>query len=385
MPVAKCAVVRSRETTTNWPSRDPSLKVASFIVPQLSVLPPGPSSSLSRRWRFFALAGVAVLAVHWLLLLSLAPAWVDPQEPAAAAPTLNVRSVTLPALPAAVQAPQAPAIAAPKAAPKAARPPPPKPAASAVPALPPPPEPATGLAQPAPATPTPAAVTASEPPAAPAIDVPVYATRLPPAGTWRYQLTRGIASGDALLSWSPTEQQRYELKLEGSIAGISVLDWVSSGAIDGAGIAPDRFVIRRRGRDSQAANFQRDAAKITFSGPTHELPLIAGVQDRLTWMLQLPGVIEAAPQRFGAGASVVLMVIGARGGADVWTFNVIGTERVGEIAALKLVREARKPRDVRVDVWLDPARGHIPVRALLTQAEGGPALELQLHAGSTGP
>jgi Protein of unknown function (DUF3108) len=212
----------------------------------------------------------------------------------------------------------------------------------------------------------------------------VYATRLPPAGTWRYQLTRGIASGDAQLSWQPNEQQHYEMRLEGSVAGITVLDWVSTGAIDSAGIAPDRFVIRRRGKDNQAANFQRDAGKITFSGPTHELPLIAGVQDRLSWMLQLAAVIEAAPQRFAAGSAVVLMVVGARGGADVWTFKVIGADRVGEVAALKLMREAKKPHDVQVDIWLDPARGHIPLRALLAQPEGGSPLELNLQVGSTG-
>ncbi len=335
------------------------------------------------------LAGVAVLAVHWLLLLSFGPSWVDPEETVAAAPVLNVRSVTLPAptLPAVVQTLPAPAVAAPKAPPKMARQPLPKPAAS-VPKPAPPPEPVivAAVAEPAPSAPAPEpAIAASEPPAAPAIDVPVYATRLPPPGTWRYQLTRGIASGDAVLAWRPDEQQRYELKLEGFIAGITVLDWVSTGAIDTAGIAPERFVIRRRGKDSQAANFQRDAGKITFSGPTHELPLVAGVQDRLSWMLQLPAVIEAAPQRFGAGSSVVLMVIGARGGADVWTFNVVGADRVGDVPALKLVREARKPRDVQVDVWLDPARGHMPIRALLTQPEGGAPLELQLQPGSTGP
>ncbi len=353
-------------------------------MPQLSVLP----SNLSRRWLFFVLAGVAVLALHWLLLLSLGPAWVDPEEPAAAAPVLNVRSVTMPAptLPAVVETVPAPPVVAPKAPHKVARmPPPPKPAASAVPAPLPEPVIAAAVAEPAPSAPAAEPVAASEPPAAPAIDVPVYATRLPPPGTWRYQLARGIASGDAVLSWQPNEQQRYEIKLEGFIAGITVLDWVSTGALDNAGIAPDRFVIRRRGKDSQAANFQRDAGKITFSGPTHELPLIAGVQDRLSWMVQLPAVIEAAPQRFGAGASVVLMVIGARGGADVWTFNVIGAERVGDTAALKLVREARKPRDVQVEIWLDPARGHIPLRAVLSQPDGGAPLELQLQAGSTGP
>ncbi len=335
------------------------------------------------------LAGAAVLALHWLLLVMLAPSWIDPEEPAAAAPALNVRSVTLPALvlPAAAEVAPAPREAPAQPARKVVRAPTlPKPAASAVAAPAPPPEPVATMAaaEAAPPPEAPASAAASEPPAAPAIDVPVYATRLPPPGTWRYQLTRGIASGDALLSWAPNEQQRYEMKLEGFVAGISVLDWASTGAIDNAGIAPDRFVIRRRSRDSQAANFQRDAGKITFSGPTHELPLIAGVQDRLSWMLQLPAVIEAAPQRFGAGTSVVLMVVGARGGADVWTFKVIGAEAVGDVPALKLVRQARKPRDVQAEVWLDPARGHIPLRAVLSQPDGGAAFELQLQAGSTG-
>ncbi len=342
-----------------------------------------PGASASRRWPFFVFAGLVVLALHWALLLWLAPSWIDPEEPSAASPTLSVRSVTLPAAPAPTPPPAG--VAQPAPVPKVLRAPSVRqPAASAPPAETPPPAVEVAEATPEPMAAAPVVAPLNATPAS-AIDVPVYATRLPPAGTWRYQLTRGIASGEAQLSWWPTEQQRYEMKLEGSVAGMSVLDWVSAGAIDNAGIAPERFVIRRRGKDSQAANFQRDAGKISFSGPIHELPLIAGVQDRLSWMLQLPGVIEAAPQDFGAGQRVVLMVIGARGGADVWTFNVIGAERVGEITALKLVREARKPRDLQVEVWLDPARAHIPVRALLTQPEGGSPLELQLQTASTGP
>ncbi|MDP1691186.1 MAG: DUF3108 domain-containing protein, partial [Burkholderiaceae bacterium] len=212
--------------------------------------------------------------------------------------------------------------------------------------------------------------------AAPAIELPVYATRLPRGGSWRYRLQRGSASGEAQLSWMPGADGRYEMRLEGRIAGVSVLDWVSHGAIDGAGIAPERFVIRRRGRDNQAANFQREAGKITFSGPTHELPLLPGAQDRLSWMIQLPAIVAAAPERFVSGATAVLFVAGARGHADVWTFVVQGAEVLGDTPALKLIREPRKLYDTRAEVWLDPAEHYLPLRALQTPSGGGPALEL---------
>lgn len=354
----------------------------------LSFVRPGP-----RRWRFLALATLGVLALHGLLLWALGPGWIDPEEPPAAATPLRVRSVTLPAPATLATAPPAPVeasvpVKAPSARPAARL------AASA---------PQQTVARPAPQAPIgtqPAVIVESAPapqqlpPAEPVVanerttELPVYATRLPQAGAWRYQLQRGLAIGDAVLSWQPTNEGRYEMKLEGRVAGITMLDWVSRGTLDSAGIAPDRFVIRRRGRDSQAANFQRDAGKVTFSGPTHELPLLAGVQDRLSWLVQLPAVIDAAPERFGAGSRVVVMVVGARGGAEVWSFAVMGSERVGPTPALKLVREARRPRDTQVEIWLDPARGHLPLRALMTQVDAGAPLELTLDVegkASTGP
>ncbi|MES2960292.1 MAG: hypothetical protein V4792_19040 [Pseudomonadota bacterium] len=117
------------------------------------------------------------------------------------------------------------------------------------------------------------------------------------------------------------------VRLEGRVADGALLDWASQGQIDAAGVAPERFAVRQRGRDRQAANFQRDAGKTSFSGPTHELPLLSGAQDGLSWPLQLPAIVAAAPQRFGLGATVHLFVAGARGDADVWTFVVEGTEK----------------------------------------------------------
>jgi hypothetical protein len=49
---------------------------------------------------------------------------------------------------------------------------------------------------------------------------------------------------------------------------------------------------------------------------------------------------------------------------------------------LHLVREPRRPYDTRVEVWLDAARHHLPVRVRLTPVPGGEPLEMRLDAAS---
>jgi hypothetical protein len=219
---------------------------------------------------------------------------------------------------------------------------------------------------------------------APAVEVPVYPTRLPPAFTTRYTLHRGLLSGRGSLTWAPSaDGTHYESRLEGSVGGFNVLDWASAGVIDRAGVAPERFLVRRRGRDAQAANFQRQAGKITYSGPSVQYDLPVGAQDRLSWMVQIGGVLNAAPQRYGVGSHLSFFVSGARGDADLWEFTVLGLENVPagdgrELMALKLLREPRKPYDTRVEIWLDPQHDHRPVRARLVTAGNGDALELRL-------
>lgn len=216
------------------------------------------------------------------------------------------------------------------------------------------------------------------------VEVPVYATRLAAAFSARYRLQRGMLSGTGTLRWSPSaDGRRYEARLDGSVAGFNVLDWTSTGAIDRAGVAPERFLVRRRGRDAQAANFQRGVGKITYSGPSVQYDLPTGAQDRLSWMLQIGGVLNAAPKRFGVGSRLSFFVSGARGDADLWQFQVTGLESVNagagrDTLALKLVREPRKAYDTHVEVWLDPAREHRPVLARLSTAGNDDALELRL-------
>lgn len=208
---------------------------------------------------------------------------------------------------------------------------------------------------------------------------PLYATQLPPAVQLRYLLRRGPAQGEATLDWQP-EAGRYTLQFEASLRGLWLMQQRSSGQIDANGLAPERFTDRRRGRGQPSATFDREAGRIRFSGPPVDYPAWPGAQDRLAWVVQLAGIYRAAQ---AAGHEplprVTLFVTGARGGAGLWTFELQGREAIqgplGTVDTLYLRREPERLEDLRVEAWLDPARGHWPVRLRLTPLRGGPPLE----------
>ena len=330
-----------------------------------SLHPPAAARALPLTWvraprRAAAALGLAaaVLMLHALLLGGL-PSPPGPSRPGAPPRALQVRQLA---------AQVGKTAAAPTAAPPAAR------TAAAAPT-----QPRTAAARkPAAATPSStdnddAANPAAAAPPSDGTVLPVYATRLPPASTLQYTVQRpgpGRPGIQAELRWRPTGDT-YTLTL-----GFAVTGWASVGALDLHGIAPERHVETRRGRELRATNFQRDSARITFSGPQTEYPLLPGAQDRLSWMLQLAGVLAADPALGEAGREVALFVAGVRGDAAVWTFTASGPESLelpsGTLASVvHLHREPQRPYDTRVDIWLDPARHHLPVRLRMqTRADG---------------
>jgi hypothetical protein len=199
--------------------------------------------------------------------------------------------------------------------------------------------------------------------------VPVYATRLPPSTTLRYALRRSGVPGQAELQWV-NDGTQYRLSLRNEARGALNLGSASAGAIDAHGLAPERHTDSRRGREVRAVNFQRDTARVSFSASKAEVPLVAGAQDRLSWMLQLAGIAEANPALRAMGSQIAVFVVGTRGDAEVWLYTVVDTETLelpaGSVpGALHLRREPRRLYDTTVDIWLDPARQHLPVRAEL--------------------
>ncbi|MEI8267162.1 MAG: DUF3108 domain-containing protein [Betaproteobacteria bacterium] len=209
---------------------------------------------------------------------------------------------------------------------------------------------------------------------------PVYSTRVPPPFRMSYALRRGALSGQAELTLLRAGTG-YELELKGTALGLEVLGLRSQGGLGPHGLMPERFVDRRRGKDRLAANFDHGAGRITYSGSAASQPLRLGAQDRLSWMVQLAAVLEAAPARHGAGSRIALSVSGARADVDTWTFIVQDRQRLNlpggaVVDALRLMREPRRPYDTQVEVWMDPAQHHLPVRARLTVLPGGETLEL---------
>ncbi|MBK7263196.1 MAG: DUF3108 domain-containing protein [Rubrivivax sp.] len=352
-----------------------------------------------QRWRLLAGLASTVLLMHLLLLAGLRSGQAAQARPAAAA--VSVRQIVqlptprpLPAPPSAVDqaaVPRPPRPPAPAPAPAQPQPQPqsqPPPADTVAPAQTPaiesdpapPVEPAepTQLAAAGPASTSRTAAdegAADEKP-------PTYATRLPPAALLQYELRRGLITGQGQLDWRPGPGS-YEMQLEGGAFGLQVLSWASRGGIDAAGLAPQRYVDQRRGRAARAANFRRDLGVISFSGGGADHALWPGAQDRLSWMVQLAAIVEANPKLRQPGRQVSMLVAGARGDVDVWTFGITGHEAVNVVGGrientLAVRREPRKPFDTQVEAWFDPARHHLPVRLKLSTANGSDAMEFIL-------
>lgn len=304
----------------------------------------------------------------WLLALGLstvAHAWLlqqsgEAESPRPPAPQANPGRATVRVLstaPVSATAPEAMRTPAPKLPPARSR--------SAAPVATP------NHTQPVPAA-SPAAqaeATTPEPAPATAAPSPPHTARLAAAGEWHYILLQNGAYGRARLNWQPSGRD-YSLMLERELEGRPLPAWKSQGQIDEQGLSPERYVQQRRGRDMVATNFRRDEGLISYSTSADLVPLPAGVQDRLSWWIQLAALIEARPEHYPPGSELRLPVAAFRGEAREWVFQVLDQQTLelpgASVArALHLRRLALGPYSGEIEVWLDPARGHIPVQLIM--------------------
>ena len=215
----------------------------------------------------------------------------------------------------------------------------------------------------------------------------VYRTQLPAPATLHYQVRSGFFRGTGEIRWRRTGAV-YSVTLDARVAGLTLLRMASDGEVDAAGLAPRRFLDQRARRAAQAANFQRDAGRITFSGASAEWPLLAGSQDQLSWMIQLAGIASADPGLLVEGGRITMVVVGARGDARVWTLRYAGRENVetgaGTVAAVKLVRDG-VAYDRGYEIWLDPAQSFLPAHVTRRDSAGNSEFDLLLDRVEPAP
>lgn len=176
-----------------------------------------------------------------------------------------------------------------------------------------------------------------------------------------------------MLSWQPGANS-YQARLEVKALLFGQRSQTSVGTLDLAnGLQPTRYGDKSRSERATHFDRTRTPPALRFSANTPDAPLQPHTQDRLSVLLQLAAMFAGEPSRFGPGDTVALHTAGPRD-ADVWPFRV-GTAAplvlpVGTLDAVHLVRAPLHAYDNRVELWLAPSLGYVPVRMRWTQANG---------------
>jgi hypothetical protein len=186
---------------------------------------------------------------------------------------------------------------------------------------------------------------------------------------------QGLAKGfhypaSAQLLWK-NSQDHYEARLEVGAFLLGSRTQTSSGQLGREGLMPTRFGDKTR--SELAVHFQRDKGVISFSANAPEVPLLKGAQDRLSVVLQLSALFAGDPTRYPLGTMLSFQTVSQRE-AEVWQFKVDNEETLslpyGDLPSIKLLRTPRRDFDQRIELWLAPSLGYLPVRLRITNANG---------------
>lgn len=244
-----------------------------------------------------------------------------------------------------------------------------------------PPAEATELAEPTspeapeapPPTETPAVAAAPAEPA-PSQALPDALDTWPSDSRLSYQLTGqfrgGPLYGDAQVQWQrqgPLYQARVLLDI--SLAGSRVM--TSQGDVTPGGLRPR---VYEEARGSRLRGVHLNEREIVLSdGRT--LPRPEGVQDTASQFVELGHRFATGREALVVGRQVSLW-LARPGGLDLWTYDIVGRERLrtpryGEVEAFRLTpRPLANPRgNVTAEIWFAPTLQYLPVRIRVSMGE----------------
>ena len=184
--------------------------------------------------------------------------------------------------------------------------------------------------------------------------------------------TKGSLSFNARaeLLWQQ-DGSAYDARLEVSAFLLGARVQTSTGRLTADGLEPKRFADKFR--SEVAAHFERDKRLVTFSANTPQVPLLAGMQDQLSVVMQLSAMVAGAPGQYPPGTEIAFNTIGPRS-SENWVLTVGEEEKLllpgGELQALKLTRKPRGEYDQTLELWLAPQLAYLPARIKLTEKNG---------------
>ncbi len=253
-------------------------------------------------------------------------------------------------------------------------------AAAALPELAPAPELAAALAAVAPV-----AAGAS---AAPAAAASAGAFEWPPSTRLSYLLSgnyRGPVEGQARVEWR-LSGQRYQVSLEVAVgptfAPFVTRQLQSDGLVTAAGLEPQRY-------DESTQVALRAPRRLTITmEPEHvrlpsgrQVPRPSGVQDSASQFVHMTWLFTMQPERLRAGTLLQIPLALPRH-VEVWTYEVLGAERIGtpmgelDTVHVRPLRPARAAgaaagagSDLVAEFWVAPTLQNLPVRILIRQDE----------------
>ncbi|SPB17468.1 hypothetical protein NOV72_04673 [Caballeronia novacaledonica] len=335
-------------------------------------------SATPRRWARWVLIVLLVACLH----LS-AMRWIDrnrqPTNAPPETPPVQVELLT----PKPIAPPAPPAPTPPK--PPAAAPAPPKHAAPAPkPAPAPAPAPTLTAATPQPDAPAAASGVAASAPAQAPAQAPSSASQpaaasgdkfsVPPTGELRYDtLVNGVMNQTGTIHWI-NDSQHYEMVVSIPLPFVGPYVYSSKGHIDGFGIAPEQYSEQRGRRAADIAIFNRETKQIVYTKTPQSQPLADGAQDRFSVVMQLASLVRGAPDKYKPGVTRQFSVAD-NDSSEIWPIETVGDETVqargGFTTARHFTRLPRKEGDRRkLDIWLAPSLGWLPVRILQTEPNG---------------
>jgi hypothetical protein len=188
-----------------------------------------------------------------------------------------------------------------------------------------------------------------------------YRVAMPPSATLDYALTGPDgAQVPARISWQ-NDGNAYAVTVDGVTGPLS-----SKGAIGDTGVGPATSTMRDANGKDVSAEFAPDA--IVIGGRRHDNNI--GSQDPASLLLQLTGMGLARP---GQMRDVIAIYVATVDGPVTMRFKVTEEEELatplGKFSTSHLVQVV-KAGQPRLEVWLAPERGWLPLQLRLTTSGG---------------